>query len=233
MLNEKGSMSILTVFTLAAVIMGSVYLFYFFTAFIEKRQAQNIADASSLAAVQVLRDKFEEEMEKKTFDTLDEFLNAEIPDEYDKLTDEPPPDFEQFKNDYIDDKIQTAELAGKLKSGTYDHDEDWLLIVKEPYFRHEYTASKNGEILYEAFLRYSAEIGDAARTAAILNHGKSEGKITFPDEGKPKLLTEAARIIKIGGIGLEQEMKAAAASGIGSSQFDIDVGSKSPRTIYW
>ena len=226
-------MAIVTLFTLSVVILGSVFLYYFFTVFIEKRQAQNIADASALAAAQALRDTFEEEMRKKTEETLNRFLNHEIPLEYSLLNETPPPDFEEFKKQYIDEKIETAELASKLINGTYIHDDDWLLIVKEPYFRDDYNAEKNGETLYDAFVRNAAVIRDAAKRAIELNHGKPEGKITFPDEGKPKLLMEAVRMIEIDNIGLKQELAASAAAGIGSGEFDIDVRGKTPRTIQW
>ena len=232
-LNEKGSMSIVTLFTLSVVIIGSVFLFYFFTVFIEKRQAQNIADASSLAAAQVLRDKFEEAMKKKAEETLDRFLNREIPTEYALLAETPLPDYEEFKKQYIEEKIGTVELASRLIHGSFIHDDDWLLIVKEPYFRGEYTAEKNGETLYDAFVRNAAVIGDAAKRVIELNHGKAEGKITFPDEGKPKLKMEAVRIIEIDNIGLKRELAAVAAAGIGSKAFDIDVRGKTPRTIQW
>ncbi len=231
--NEKGSMSIVALFTLAAVIIGSVFLFYFFTAFVEKRQAQNIADAAALAAAQVLRDKFEEAMKNKTEETLNRFLNATLPSEYDKLSEDPKPEFEDFRKKFIDANIRSEELKQKLLSETYRNDEDWPLVVKEPFFQSEYDAQQNGDILYQAFVQNGPAIGDAARTAIELNHGKPTGIITFPDEGKPKLLVEAARTVRIDNIGLEKDISTVAAAGVSSKEFDIDVGSKTPRSIRW
>jgi hypothetical protein len=231
--NQKGSMSIVTLFTLAMVIIGSVFLFYFFTAFVEKRQAQNIADASALAAAQVLRDKFEEAMMKKTDETMNRFLDTTIPSEYAKLTEDPKPEFDEFTQRFIDTNIRTDELKQKLLSKSYRNDEDWLLVVKEPYFQSEYGAQQNGDTLYQAFVQNGQWIEDAARTAAELNHGKPTGTITFPDEGKPKLLVEAARTIRIDNIGLEKDITTVAAAGVDSKDFEIDVSGKTPREVRW
>ncbi|WJH34640.1 hypothetical protein N6H14_33635 [Paenibacillus sp. CC-CFT747] len=71
--NEKGSMSILSLFTVIGVVAGSVWMLYFFMGFIEKRQSQNIADAAALAASQELRDRYEDAMKDKVVRVSDAF----------------------------------------------------------------------------------------------------------------------------------------------------------------
>jgi len=231
--NEKGSMSIVTLCTLALVIAGSIYMFYFFAVYIEKRQAQNIADAASLAAVQVLRDKFEEAMKKKTGETVEQFL-AELSSEYEAIDpEEGRPPFEEFKKSYINDHLQSDELKRKLIADSYDNDDDWPLVVKEKHFADLFTARKNGDMLYDAYNQNAGLIQAAAQDAIELNHGKPSGKITFPDEKKPKLLLEASRTIRIDAIGLEKEIVTVAAAGVGSKHFDLDGSGKTPRDIRW
>lgn len=231
--SEKGSMSIVTLFTLAMVIVGSIFLFYFFTAYIEKRQSQNIADAASLAAAQELRDKFEQEMKRKTGETIGDFM-TELDSAYNAIVPvETRPPYDDFKKTYIGDHLRTEELKQKLAAGTFDNDEDWLLVVKEPYFQSKFTAQANGDLLYDAFNQNAAAIRAAAEYAIALNRGKPTGKITFPDEQKPKLLLEATRTVRIDTVGVDKEINSVASAGVSSASFDIDVSGKTPREIQW
>jgi len=256
--DQRGSMSIVAFCTLGFVIIGSIFLFYFFTAFIEKRQAQNIADAASLAAARQLRDDFEKAMQDKADQVLQEFngmIDQLIAAESDsdegsgepadgsggppaedgsapEAKEPPVPGTPEYK-DLLARFIKSRELLDKLAAGTYDSAKDWLLVVKEPYFHGKFSAQANGDLLYDIFNRHAGDISYAARLAIEQNHGKPEGSLTFPDDGKPKFVLEAARTMKIDKVGLERDIKARSAAGVSSKDFDIDVGSKPPRTISW
>lgn len=243
-------MSLLAIGTLALVIIVSVYLFYFFTVFIEKRQAQNIADAASLTAVQTIREEYEEAMQDKAENEIQAFhleyselLNPAVPD-----TEEETPLPESGSEDEggpsgsvippipalkLEDLIDSPELRRLIKDGTFDREEHWLLVAKESYFADQYTARKNGELLYDVIRREAGQVEAAAREAVAANNGKAGGSLTFPVEGEPKFLLKATRTMKLESIGFEKDIITGAAAGISSKEVPIDVSGKPPFTIYW
>lgn len=245
--NERGSMSLLAVGILALVIIVSVYLFYFFSVFIEKRQAQNIADAASLTAVQTIREEYEEAMQDKAENEIQAFLL-----EYSELLKPAVPDTEEesplpetgseaeggsvvppepaLK---LEDLIGSSELRRLIKDETFDEEEHWLLVAKEGYFADQFTARKNGELLYDVIRRESGKVEAAAREAIAANNGKAGGSLTFPVEGEPKFLLKATRTMKLDSIGFEKDIITGAAAGISSKEVPIDVSGKPPFTIYW
>ncbi|WP_411347831.1 pilus assembly protein TadG-related protein [Paenibacillus sp. WLX2291] len=227
--NERGGMSILTIATLAFVILGSAFMFYYFTVFIEKRQAQNIADAASLTAVQEVKKQYELGLEQRADETISDYLEdlqkrQEAPDDGEGLTLE----------EMIKDDIQTPELEEMLIGEQFDAQRDWPLVVKEPHFAEDFTASKNGDLLYERMVQYSNQISAAASLAIQTNGGNtSEGSLTFPVEREPKFKLTAARTLNLQNIGIEEDIMAASAAGIGSKDIPIDVSSKTPIVIRW
>lgn len=248
--NERGSMSLLAIGTLALVIIVSVYLFYFFTVFIEKRQAQNIADAASLTAVQTIREEYEEAMQDKAENEIEAFLL-----EYSELLKPAVPDTEgesplpESGSDTeggptgsiippvpalkLEDLIDSPELRSLIANETFDKKEHWLLVAKESYFEDEFTARKNGELLYDVIRREAGQVEAAAREAVAANNGKAGGSLTFPVEGEPKFLLKATRTMKLDSIGFEKDILTGAAAGISSKEVPIDVSGKAPFTIYW
>ncbi|MGO4545950.1 pilus assembly protein TadG-related protein [Paenibacillus sp. 2TAB23] len=250
--NERGSMSLLAIGTLALVIIVSVYLFYFFTVFIEKRQAQNIADAASLTAVQTIREEYEEAMQDKAERELQQFLL-----EYDELLNPPAsvPDTEEEASTpengsepgdgeagsdiptlptiKLEDLIDSLELRRLIKDGGFDKEEHWPLVAKESYFSDQFTARKNGDLLYDVIRRESGKVESVAREAVTANKGKAGGSLTFPVEGEPKFLLKATRTMKLDSVGFEKDIITGAAAGISSKEVPIDVSGKPPFTIYW
>lgn len=248
--NERGSMSLLAIGTLALVIIVSVYLFYFFTVFIEKRQAQNIADAASLTAVQTIREEYEEAMQDKVENEIQTFLL-----EYSDLLKPAVPDTEEEsplpENGSeaeggpsgsvippepalkLEDLIGSSELRRLIEDETFDEEEHWLLVAKESYFADQFTARKNGELLYDVIRREAGKVEAAAREAIAANNGKTGGSLTFPVEGEPKFLLKATRTMKLDSIGFEKDIITGAAAGISSKEVPIDVSGKPPFTIYW
>lgn len=272
--NEQGGMSILTVSTLAFVIVGSVFLFYYFTVFIEKRQAQNVADAASLTAVQEVKKQYELAMQEKAEQTIQDYLE--------KLDEESSEsgssgssssssnhsnssggghyegnagghtngsgstgsnsdsgsgsggDQESDREEQIKEDIDTKKLEDILIDNEFDVTTDWMLVVKEPYFEEEFTATQNGDLLYDRIRQYANQIGAAARQAIDSNGGDtSEGSLTFPVEGEPKFKLAAARTLKLEKLGIEEDIFAASAAGIGSKDVPIDVSTKPEFTINW
>ncbi|WP_068777493.1 hypothetical protein [Paenibacillus sp. FJAT-26967] len=230
--NETGSTSILTVFTLGAVIIGSVCMFYYFTVFIEKRQAQNIADTGAIAAVQTLRDEFQKKMEDASEESMSNLL--EKIDKYiESFPEEDRPTFEEA----VENFLGSGELTEIVKSHAFKAKDHWLLVVKHTHFASDYTAEKNGDKLMDAYLQNSELIKYAAVTAIEQNKGNSlVGEIEFPFENEsgepPKLLLKAARTLKIDGLSFEKDLDAAAAANVSSKDFDITVRA-APARISW
>ncbi len=221
--NERGSMSLLTIATLAFVILGSAFMFYYFTVFIEKRQAQNIADAASLTAIQEVKKQYELGMEERAEDTIEEYLK----------------DIKERAgggslDDLIKKDIETPELKKVLLDDDYDIEKDWPLVVKEPHFAEDFTASENGDLLYDRIVQYSNQISAAASQAIDANGGNTaEGSLTFPVEREPKFKLTAARTLQLDQLGLQENIMAASAAGIGSKDIPIDVSTKTPIVIRW
>lgn len=229
--DERGSMSLVTVFTLAVVLIGSVFLFYFFTVYIEKRQAQNIADAASLVAAQTLSDKYEEQMQHKAEEAWTDFKTM-LEEELALMPEDEKSSIEEIAADkYLQKEVLLPFLNGTKQ---FDRKEDWLLIVQEPYFQENgFSARQNGDMLYDTYRQHASVIQAAVRTTIALNHGKETGELTFPIDRKPKLILEAAAVINIDKIDLEKDIRAAAASSIGSKNMEIDVSTKPPLTVSW
>ncbi len=224
--NERGSMSILTIATLAFVILGSAFMFYYFTVFIEKRQAQNIADAASLTAIQEVKKQYELGLEERADETLKEYLK--------NAKEQAGAEAGGALDDLIKKDIETPELEKVLLDDDYDSEKDWPLVVKEPHFAEDFTASKNGDLLYERIVQYSSQISAAASAAIDANGGDtSEGSMTFPVEREPKFKLTAARTLNLDSIGLQENIMAASAAGIGSKDIPIDVSTKTPIVIRW
>ncbi|MFC4779543.1 pilus assembly protein TadG-related protein [Paenibacillus sp. GCM10023252] len=229
--NERGSMSLLAIGTLALVIVLSVYLFYFFTVFIEKRQAQNIADAASLTAVQKIKDEYEEAMQDKAEDEVLQFrlkyiglLEPAIPG---------IPLLPVNPSIKLEDLIEDSELLQLIKDDEFDKREHWQLLTKEPFFADQFTPRKNGDLLYDVIRQESRKIEAAAREAVAANNGKAGGSLTFPVEGEPKFLLRATRTMELPSINLQKDIVTSAAAGISSKSLPIDVSGKAPFTIYW
>lgn len=241
--NEQGGMSILTVSTLAFVIIGSVFLFYYFTVFIEKRQAQNVADAASLTAVQEVKKQYELAMQEKADQVVQDYL-----DKLDEDTSENSASDSNVASDsgkeggdsgadheeQIKKDIDTKKLEDLLIDQQFNAEQDWMLVIKEPYFEDEFTATKNGDLLYDRMRQYANQIGASAKQAIDSNGGNTgEGSLTFPVEGEPKFKLSAARTLKLQNLGIEEDIFAASAAGIGSKDVPIDVSTKPEFTINW
>lgn len=247
--NERGSVALFTVFLLGLSFVAAVVLFYLFSVHTEKRQSQNIADAVALAAADVLGDAFKQEMMESVSDNLlllDEELGQSEEEEQPEPSDAPPPSGEpegggepeetpppKTKEDRLRELLTSSELAAKLIGGTFDLEKDWLLVVEEPFFAEDYTAERNGERLYEAFLHNAGDIEAAAKQLIDKNKGERSGTvISFPMDGEPSLQVEAFNKVQFEAVvHVEDVLGARSASSVSSSHFDIDVSMKTVKEI--
>jgi hypothetical protein len=124
-------------------------------------------------------------------------------------------------------------LENKLINGTFDPEEDWLLVVLEDYFASDYTAAKNGDRLYDTFNHSAGRIEAAAKRVIDMNNGRRDGtEISFPADRKPLLHVTAVKEIKLEGmINVSDDLPSKSASGIDSDRFAIDVSSKPVKFI--
>jgi hypothetical protein len=237
---EEGNVTIFGLFLVMAAIVGFVYLTYFYGGFIVRRQAQNAVDSAALAAAIELRNRFEENMAKKADESavglIDEVEEEVRQCEMSRDEDDPPCPTEE---DLIREKISDAALEQKLvawqqgSSGAFDAEKDWLLVVTEKYFASDYTAEKNGDVLYDTYLQFSNEIKNAALEAAAKNDGKADVKIQFPVDQVPKLTVRGAKTYDLDALlsGSSVDVPALAATGVSDDLFPIDVSGKVPATI--
>jgi|GEM_PF-1693004 len=241
--NERGSTAIFTVFLLGIVFVASIFLFYFFSVYVEKRQSQNIADGVALAAVDVLRTEFKKDMQDSVSENV-ALLRQRVQELYDAQPDPPEPDEDEegespppppkkTREEILRELISGQELADKLVSGRFRLADDWLLVVKETYFASQYTADRNGDRLYDAYVQNAGLIEAAVRGVVDRNGGEREGTvISFPIDGKPLLYAEAVnKVVFESVVAVDEELAARSAGSIGSSHFAIDVSRKPVRKI--
>ncbi|MGN7454054.1 pilus assembly protein TadG-related protein [Paenibacillus pasadenensis] len=253
--DERGGMSLLGIGMMAMFILLAIYLFYFYTVFIEKRQAQNVADAAALAAVETIKELYEEALEqeagvqaRKLHEGEQEARRTpeptptpvptptpsspagELPDATATPTPSAlPSERGEFDDERLYDEIVEEERfrdAGWLS-------DNWMRIVRERYFADSFTATRNGDLLYDTVKRQSGRISAAARETARRNEGLPNGGLEFPYERKPKFLLESGRTITLETIGIRSDLTAKAAAALGSKEIPIDVSSKVPMMIYW
>lgn len=241
--NERGSTAIFTVFLLGIVFVASIFLFYFFNVYVEKRQSQNLADGVALAAVDVLRTEFKKDMQDSVsenvallWQTVRAIYDAQpdppVPDE-DVDPPPPPPPPKKTMEEILRELISNQELADKLVSGSFRLADDWLLVVNESYFARHYTAERNGDRLYDAYVQNASLIEVAVKGVVDRNNGERAGTvISFPIDGEPLLYAEAVnRVVYEAVIALDEELAARSAGSIGSRHFPIDVSRKPVRRI--
>ncbi|UFJ40803.1 Tad domain-containing protein [Brevibacillus humidisoli] len=232
--NENGSITIFTLFLLMAAITGIFYLAYYYSGFVSLRQAQNVVDSAALAAVQELRNQFVAKMQDQSLDTVRKFkrqVREEIEQcERERKADDPPC---PTANELIRLYIRGTELKYILLANKYDKVEHWLLVVREPRFRSDYTEEKNGDVLYDAFVQNQRLIKQTALDAMEKNNGERKLKITFPVDGQPKLEVNGIKAMPLGELGGGDPalIKARAAAGVYPKEFAVDVSRKIPRTI--
>ncbi|MHA6482834.1 pilus assembly protein TadG-related protein [Paenibacillus sp. strain BS8-2] len=253
--NERGGAALMTVFLVGVAFMAAMLMFYFYSVYTEKRQSQNIADAVALAAADVLRHDYQERMMDDVSDTLDEFFElveerlgpsdtptpsptntptvspSGTPTPTPAPTPTPPPRL--TRAEIIRLLIVSEALEAKLVNRSFDLEDDWLLVVLEPYFASDYTASKNGDRLYDTFNHSASRIEAAAKRVIDMNKGRRDGtEIAFPVEGKPQMHITAVKEIKFTGmIDLRDELHSKSASSIDSDRFNIDVSRKPVKYI--
>ncbi|RXT07825.1 pilus assembly protein TadG-related protein [Ammoniphilus sp. CFH 90114] len=222
--NERGSIAILALYTVLAVIAGTMIISHFFGVYVVKRQSQNVADSASLAAVQVLKQKYEEEMKDKVDYVLHEFwvdIDLEIAT---CLASGVLPCL--TKEELVEQRIQDARLRQMLLDPTSEV--EWLLVVTEPYFSGEFTAQKNGDRLYDVCRREASAIRAAALDLSVRNEGSSQLTLTFPVDGEPKVQVKGHKTINIDQIvTFSEDIPSYSAAGLQTS-FDIDVSHKVP-----
>lgn len=260
--NERGSMSLLGIGMVAMFIVLAIYLFYFYTVFIEKRQAQNVADAASLAAVETIKDVYEKALEGRAFQEAERLYDGEMdarrtpsptptptptptpsnpaglpgatvtPTPTPTPTPKPsaPPSQRRL---FADKKLYDEIVEDRMHRRSGWMEDNWMRIVKERFFADEFTASRNGELLYDTIKHESGLIGGAAKETARRNEGVAGGSLLFPSEGKPKFLLESGRTLTIDAIGIREDIPALAAAGLNSKSIPIDVSGKVPFKIHW
>lgn len=241
--NERGSAALLTVFLLGLAFVAAMLLYYFYSVYIEKRQSQNIADAVALASADVLRDAYRERIisdvtasVRELWETVQAIYDAQ-PDPPSPVEGEAPPAIppppKKTKEEILRELIADPVLENKLAGGSFNAGEDWLLVVLEAYFAGDYTASRNGDRLYDTFNHAAPRIEAAAKRVIDKNGGRREGtEIAFPVEGKPLLHVKAVNEFAFGGLlHITDELPSRSASSIDSSRFGIDVSGKPVRKI--
>ncbi|GLX68724.1 pilus assembly protein TadG-related protein [Paenibacillus glycanilyticus] len=246
--NERGSIALFTVFLLGVSFVAAIVLFYVFSVHTEKRQSQNIADAVALAAADVLGDAFTQEMMDSVAENL-LLLNDEIDSSEeeepepsdapplsatpDSSEEEEPTDPPKSKEDKLRELLDSTVLVTKLMNGTFDLEKDWILVVEEPYFADDYTARKNGDRLYDAFLHNAGDIEAVARQMVDRNKGERSGTvISFPMDGEPALQVDAFNKVQFEAVvHVEDVLGARSASSVSSSHFNIDVSMKTVKEI--
>jgi len=243
--NERGSTAIFTVFLLGIVFVASIFLFYIYSVYIEKRQSQNLADGVALAAVDVLRTEFKQDMQDSVSENVT-LLWQKVQELYDAQpdppeTDEdeegghqpPPPPPKKTKEEILRELISDQALADKLVDNSFRVADDWLLVVNEAYFASHYTAERNGDRLYDAYLQNASRIEAAVKGVVDRNNGERDGTvISFPIDGQPLLHAEAVnKVVYETLIQVDEELAARSAGSIGSSHFAIDVSRKPVRKI--
>ncbi|MBP1930701.1 pilus assembly protein TadG-related protein [Ammoniphilus resinae] len=229
--DENGSISILAIYTVLLVVAATFLISHFFHGYVVKRQSQNVADSAALAAVQVLKEKYEEEMKQRVELELLDFWNEINFELADCLATGLTPCL--TKEELVQDKIQNPDLEAKLLAYLlYPAGEiDWLLVMKEPYFAGEFTARKNGDVLYDVCRREASLIHSVSVDLASKNQGENQLSLTFPVEGEPKLLVEGSKKLEVDTIvQFSGDIPSASAAGI-SADFDIDVSHKTPFTF--
>lgn len=232
---EDGNVTILALFLVMAAIVGMVYLSYYYGGFITRRQAQNTVDSAGVAAAIELRNLFEEKMQKKTDETVTEFIDKvkeEVRKCEDKRDEDDPtcPTVEEL----IEERIHDAELEDILvRDKKIAPEEDWVLVVNEEHFEDDYTAEKNGDVLYDTYVQHASDIKNAALEAVEKNKGKADVTIVFPVDQKPKLTIEGAKVYNLDSLlaGSSIDVPATAATGVNSPDVPIDVASKVPARI--
>ncbi|WP_194843262.1 pilus assembly protein TadG-related protein [Paenibacillus sp. B01] len=257
--DERGGMSLLGIGMMAMFILLAIYLFYFYTVFIEKRQAQNVADAAALAAVETIKELYEEALEQEAGAQARKLHEGEqearrtpeptptsvptptpsspaggLPDATATPTSTPTPSAPPSERGEFDDERLYDEIVEEERFRDADWlSDNWMRIVRERYFADSFTATRNGDLLYDTVKRHSGRISAAARETARRNEGLPNGGLEFPYERKPKFLLESGRTITLETIGIRSDLTAKAAAALGSKEIPIDVSSKVPMMIYW
>lgn len=232
---EDGNVTIFALFLVMAAIVGMVYLSYYYGGFITRRQAQNAVDSAGVAAAIELRNLFEEKMQKKTDETVTEFIDKvkeEVRKCEDKRDEDDPPC--PTVEELIEERIHDAELEDILvRDKKITPEEDWVLVVNEEHFEDDYTAEKNGDVLYDTYVQHASDIKNAALEAVEKNKGKADVTIVFPVDQKPKLTIEGAKVYNLDSLlaGSSIDVPATAATGVDSPDVPIDVASKVPARI--
>lgn len=222
--NERGNVTFATLYMLMFIIVGSFILLQLYGVYISRRQAQNIADSAALAAVQELRNKYEQEMQSRVSVALSDFW-TEVSD-YQNSFEEDPPSTEEVVRSWISDTTLQDQLLGYASL-------DWARVVNENWFKNRgyFGPQRNGDILYEVCLSNSTSIKNTAKTLIEKNRGKgNDFSIQFPAEQEPKILLTAKKTFKIGmetiiNFQSQDDVPATSAAGI-DAPFPIDVANK-------
>lgn len=157
--NERGSVTLLTLGTMLAVVVLMMIVAHFYSGFIGAREAQNAVDSASMAAIEELRGHFEDTMVEDVDEEIDSFV-AYVCDEADDDDDDNDDDdngddnsngngdngngegvcddVDDALNDYLDNYAFNSELMDLLVDDEFDAEEDWLLVLEEDYFTDEF-----------------------------------------------------------------------------------------------
>ncbi|WP_438431160.1 Tad domain-containing protein [Gorillibacterium sp. sgz500922] len=254
--NDKGNVTLLTLFTLVGILFVSGIMLYFFSTHIVRRQSQNVTDSAALAAVQVLKDRYEEAMQDEASRELDRVL-----DEANRWIDDwirshsssvppaapggspglpaaspagpapSPPDPPTLEDALRELGVSSEVIALVYPRYLFRKEYDYLKVVKDPYFA--FTAERNGDLLYDTYLGSSGEIQAAVRDIIARNNGTAgdRGAIWFPTDNEPKLSLTAGAELKLEKVGFDEDIYSEAGASIHSKDFPIAMSNQVPRQI--